>query len=155
MDKDDVQNSFKTLWIFCSFVLVPNRWTWGSFSISVFPSKNWIFFRQENWQVKWWEIITNEQVLEIIGEKRTLQNNIICRKAYLSYSEKKFPLKDRWMKWKEYEEEEHSSLMIWETEDNIRSLRRKLMIEIDGETTVYQSNIRKKYKLSSISTWTY
>ena len=32
-------------------------------------------------KIKWPEKVTNEQVLERIGEKRTLQNNILCRKA--------------------------------------------------------------------------
>ena len=42
------------------------------------------------------------------------------------------PLKDRWRKWKELEEEEElRSLMIWEIEEDIGSLRRKLEIEID------------------------
>ena len=47
------------------------------------------------------------------------------------------PLKDRWRKWKEYEkEEEHSSLMTWETEEDIGSWRRKLKIEIDGNDSL-------------------
>ena len=47
-------------------------------------------------------------------------------------------LKDKWRKWKgfeeeeEEEEEEHSSLMIWEIEEDTGRLRRKLKIEIDG-----------------------
>ena len=32
-------------------------------------------------KIKWSEKVTNEQVLERIGEKRTLLNNILCRKA--------------------------------------------------------------------------
>jgi len=32
-------------------------------------------------KIKWSEKVTNEQVLEHIGEKRTLVNNILCRKA--------------------------------------------------------------------------
>ena len=32
-------------------------------------------------KIKWSEKVTNEQVLERIGEKRTLVNNILCRKA--------------------------------------------------------------------------
>jgi hypothetical protein len=32
-------------------------------------------------KIKWSEKITNEQVLEHIGEKRTLLNNILCRKT--------------------------------------------------------------------------
>ena len=31
------------------------------------------------------------------------------------------PLKDRWQKWKEREEEERSFLMIWETEEDTGS----------------------------------
>ena len=33
-------------------------------------------------KIKWPEKITNEQVLERVGEKRTLLNNILRRKAY-------------------------------------------------------------------------
>ena len=32
-------------------------------------------------KIKWSEKITNEQILESIGEKRTLLNNILRRKA--------------------------------------------------------------------------
>ena len=32
-------------------------------------------------QIKWTEEVTNEQVLDRIGEKRTLLNNILLRKA--------------------------------------------------------------------------
>jgi hypothetical protein len=32
-------------------------------------------------KIKWSEKVTNEQVLECIGEKRTLLNNILCRKV--------------------------------------------------------------------------
>jgi hypothetical protein len=32
-------------------------------------------------KIKWSEKVTNEQVLEHIGEKRTLLNNILSRKA--------------------------------------------------------------------------
>jgi hypothetical protein len=31
--------------------------------------------------MKWPEKVTNEQILELTGEKRTLLNNIICRKV--------------------------------------------------------------------------
>ena len=43
--------------------------------------------------IKWPEEVTNEQVLERIGEKRTLVNNILRRKFKWdwSYSEKKLP----------------------------------------------------------------
>ena len=33
-------------------------------------------------KIKWSEKVTNEQVLDRIGEKRTLLNNILRRKAY-------------------------------------------------------------------------
>ena len=32
-------------------------------------------------KIKWSEKVTNEQVLDLIGEKRTLINNILRRKA--------------------------------------------------------------------------
>ena len=47
-------------------------------------------------KIKWSEKVTNEQVLGRIGEKRTLINNILRRKANwkldLSYSENKLLL---------------------------------------------------------------
>ena len=39
----------------------------------------WYWRRME--KIKWSEKVTNEQVLERIGEKRTLLNNILRRKA--------------------------------------------------------------------------
>ena len=39
----------------------------------------WCWRRME--KIKWPEKVTNEQVLEHIGEKRTLLNNILRRKA--------------------------------------------------------------------------
>ena len=39
----------------------------------------WCWRRME--KIKWSEKVTNEQVLDRIGEKRTLLNNILCRKA--------------------------------------------------------------------------
>ena len=36
---------------------------------------------EENEEIKWLEIVTNEEVLEHIGEKRTILNNILHRKA--------------------------------------------------------------------------
>ena len=39
------------------------------------------------------------------------------------------PLKDRWRKWKEYEEEEEPSpLIVWGIEEDIGSYSRKLKI---------------------------
>ena len=32
-------------------------------------------------KIKWYEKVTNEQVLERIGVKRTVIDNILCRKA--------------------------------------------------------------------------
>ena len=74
-------------------------------------------------EIKWSEKVTNEQVVERIREKRTVINNILSRKANWAGHIASFmlPLKDRWRKWKELEEEEHSSLMIWETEEDIVS----------------------------------
>jgi hypothetical protein len=39
----------------------------------------WCWRRME--KIKWPEKVTNEQVLERLGEKKTLLNNILCRKA--------------------------------------------------------------------------
>ena len=39
----------------------------------------WCWRRIE--KIKWSEKVTNEQVLNFIGEKKTLINNIFCRKA--------------------------------------------------------------------------
>ena len=41
----------------------------------------WCWRRME--KIKWSEKVTNEQVLDHIGEKRTLLNNILRRKAKL------------------------------------------------------------------------
>ena len=75
-------------------------------------------------RIKWSEKVTNEQVLECIGEKRMLLNNILRKKAnWIGEILASFmmPLKDRWWKWKEWEkEEEHRSLMIWEIEEDIK-----------------------------------
>ena len=50
----------------------------------------WCWRRIE--RIKWSEKVTNEQVLDLIGEKRTLISNILHRKAnWMSYSEKKLP----------------------------------------------------------------
>ena len=32
-------------------------------------------------RMKWSELVTNEEVVELIGEKRTILNNTQCRKA--------------------------------------------------------------------------
>ena len=82
---------------------------------------------QERTQLLEWEKVTNEQVLERLGEKRAFLNNILRTKAIGSVifweeiASFVVPLKDRWWRWKEYEEEEHSSLMIWETDEDIES----------------------------------
>jgi hypothetical protein len=39
---------------------------------------------------------------------------VIFREEIASFM---MPLKDRWRKWREYKEEEHNSLMIWEIEE--------------------------------------
>ena len=36
-------------------------------------------------KIKWSEKVTNEQVLDSIGEKRTLLNNILCRKSNFNF----------------------------------------------------------------------
>ena len=47
------------------------------------------------------------------------------------------PLKNRWRKWKELEEEEeHSSLMILETEEDIGSKGGRLKFEKDGNDSL-------------------
>ena len=44
-------------------------------------------------KIKWSDKVTNEQVLDRTGEKRTLLNNLLRREEQLdrSYSEKKLP----------------------------------------------------------------
>ena len=71
--------------------------------------------------IKWPEKVTNEQVLESIGQKI---NNILHRKAnWMIVFEEEIaylmPLKDKWRKWKEQEEDKHSSVTIKETEEDI------------------------------------
>ena len=55
---------------------------------------------QENGKIKLPEKVTNEQVLNRIGEKRTLLNNILRRKANWDGHILRImmPLKDRWRK---------------------------------------------------------
>ena len=38
-------------------------------------------------------------------------------------------LKDRWWNWKEWEEEDRNSMVIWEIEENIGNWERKLEID--------------------------
>ena len=70
-------------------------------------------------KIKWSEKVTNEQVLERIGEKRTFLDNIHVEKQIglvIFCEEIAFcmtPLKERLRNSKEWEEEkEHSSLMV-------------------------------------------
>ena len=69
------------------------------------------------------EKVSNGGVLEHIGEKRTLLNNILHRKTnWICHILRRYcPLLDaiegHIMEVKGVEEEKHSSLMIWETED--------------------------------------
>ena len=54
----------------------------------------WSWRRME--KINWSEKVTNEQVLEHIGEKRTLLNNILRRKAnWIGHILRRMPLKDR------------------------------------------------------------
>ena len=104
----------------------------------------WCWKRMEN--IKWPEKVTNEQVLDRIGDKKTLLNTILRRKA-------NFIGRIQRCHWRTDDGSERSrkkknTASRWfEKEKKIlgakgRSWRSKKM-----ETTVYPINIRKKYKL--------
>ena len=69
--------------------------------------------------------VTNEEVLEQIGEKRTLLNNILVEKPigsvvfWVEIAPFMVPLKYRWRKWMEGEEEGEQSSLMWEAEEDI------------------------------------
>ena len=61
-----------------------------NWSRGILSFKMWCWRRME--KIKWSEKVTNGEVLDCIGEKRTLPNNIVCKKAKdRSHSEKKLP----------------------------------------------------------------
>jgi hypothetical protein len=72
-------------------------------------------------KIKWSEKITNEQVLECIGEERTLLNNILRRKANRigHIQRRNCHLHDAIEG--QMTEVEHSSLMILEIEEDFGS----------------------------------
>ena len=64
-------------------------------------------------RIKWSETVTNEQVLERIGEKRILLNNILRRKVnWICRILRRDAIERRMTEVKGMEE--HRSLMIWE-----------------------------------------
>ena len=73
---------------------------------------------KENGEDEMVKKVTNEQALERIGEKEKPIGSVIFWEEIASFM---MPLKDIRQKWKEQEEEEHSSLIMWETEEDIRS----------------------------------
>ena len=64
-------------------------------------------------------------------------------------------LKDRGQNWKEYEEEEETAPWWFETQNNTMGAKGENLKSKKIETSVYQSNIRMKYKLSPIGPWTW
>ena len=107
----------------------------------------WSWRRME--KIKWSDKVTNERVLECIGEKRTI-NNILCRKAeWIGHILRRNCLF-------------HDATEGQMTEvkgvgrrtqfvDDLRNRRRYWELKEEAEdqnmqTIVYQSNIRKEYK---------
>jgi hypothetical protein len=100
-------------------------------------------------KIKWLEKVTNEDVIERIGEKRTLLNNIMTVNVnwLIIFQELiafvAMPLKDKWQKWKEEEEEEQLL-------DYLRIRRRYWELKGEAEdrkkciNNVYHTNIKKK-----------
>ena len=103
--------------------------------------------------IKWSEKVTNEEVLEHIPEKRTLLNNIVHRVGHI--------VKRNWflqdaiegeaIEMKRIEGRRRTQLLddlrnrrCWELKEEAKDKKKM-------EMTFYQLNIRKKYKLSSIS----
>ena len=84
----NIQMSYKlkggNVWIRIFSLLFPNLLVF----ISLCPFEMWCWRRME--KIKWSEKVINEHVLDCIGEKRTLLNNIL-RRLDRSYSEKKLP----------------------------------------------------------------
>ena len=84
------------------------------------------------------ENVTNEQILERRGDKRTLLNNILHRKAnWIGHIMRKNCLlhdaiegQMTEVKEEEWEEEEHSSLMIWETEMKVVGRRTQFLDDL-------------------------
>ena len=90
-------------------------------------------FLEENGEDKI-EKLTDEQVFERIGEKRTLQNNILRRKVnWIGHILRRNCLLHDAIEGQitGVKAVGRSSFMIWETEEDIGSYRRKLKIEID------------------------
>ena len=101
-------------------------------------------------KIKWSEKVINEQVLDRIGEKRTLLNNIQCRKANWRRNCLLHDAIEGQMTEVKAVEKRKTQL-----HDDLRNRRHWVLKEVlkskKIETTVYQSNIMKA---SSISPWT-
>ena len=116
----------------------------------------WCWRRIE--KIKRSEKVTNEDILERIREKRTLLNNILRRKAnWIGHVLRINGFLHAVIEGEMTEVKgvgRRTQLL-----DDLRNRRRywELKEETDGRkdgNEIYQSNIRKKYKLSSISPWT-
>jgi hypothetical protein len=102
-------------------------------------------------KTKWRNKLTNEQVLVRIGEKRTLINNILRRKAnWIGHILRKNCLLHDVIEGQMTEEKgvgRRTQLL-----DDLRNRRRYWKLKM--ETTVYHTIVREKYKLSCTSPWT-
>jgi hypothetical protein len=103
----------------------------------------WCWRRME--KIKWSEKVTNEEVLERIGEKWPLRNNILCRKAnWISHILRK---NCHWRTDDESERSRKKTTVPWwfEKQKKILGAKGGSWRSKQMETTVYQSKIRKKY----------
>ena len=118
----------------------------------------WNVVLEENWEDKWPEKVTNEDVLERIGEKKTLLSNILDRKInWISHILKRnclFIVHWR-MDYRSERTRKVKNTAPWWFEKQKKILRAKggRWRSKKMVTTVYELNIRKKYTFSSISPW--
>ena len=88
--------SGRNWWVLClehCFIWFRDLKTKKHWSVSIWGALKWCWRRMG--KIKWAEKVTNEEVLERIGEKRAFQNNILRRKAnWIGHIEKKLPLYD-------------------------------------------------------------
>ena len=107
-------------------------------------------------KIKWSEKVTNGEALEHIGEKRTLLNNILCRKAnWISHILRRNCLLHDAIEGQMTEVKgvgrRRTQLLDYLRNRRYWELKEEAEVRKKMGTTVYQSNIRKKFKLTSIS----
>ena len=105
-------------------------------------------------KIKWSEKATNVKVLERIGEKRALLNNILRRKAnWFDPILRRNCLLHDVIEIQMTEAKRVGRRRTWFLDD-LRNRKRYWEIKIEKNVeTVYHTNIRKKQKLFSLSPW--